>query len=142
VLRTAESGALGASAQTLAGRARRRDYTTVSFYNGRPASGLAVPPGHRRQRARHGRRGQGQSTTWPKFSRRTEARRHTTPRHLFRLSIREVVKTLLEAFVLVFLVMYLFLQNIRRHADPAIAVPVVLLGAFGAMAAFGFRSTF
>ena len=55
-----------------------------------------------------------------------------------RLSIEEVVKTLLEAIVLVFLVMYLFLQNFRATLIPTIAVPVVLLGTFGVLAAFGF----
>ncbi len=55
-----------------------------------------------------------------------------------RISIQEVVKTLAEAIVLVFLVMYLFLQNFRATLIPTIAVPVVLLGTFGVMAAFGF----
>ncbi len=55
-----------------------------------------------------------------------------------RLSIEEVVKTLLEAIVLVFLVMFLFLQNFRATLIPTIAVPVVLLGTFGVLAAFGF----
>jgi len=60
----------------------------------------------------------------------------TTP--FVRVSIEEVVKTLAEAIVLVFLVMYLFLQNMRATIIPTIAVPVVLLGTFGALAAFGF----
>jgi hydrophobe/amphiphile efflux-1 (HAE1) family protein len=60
----------------------------------------------------------------------------TTP--FVKLSIEEVVKTLLEAIVLVFLVMYLFLQNFRATLIPTIAVPVVLLGTFGVLAAFGF----
>jgi hydrophobe/amphiphile efflux-1 (HAE1) family protein len=55
-----------------------------------------------------------------------------------RLSIEEVVKTLLEAILLVFLVMYLFLQNFRATLIPTIAVPVVLLGTMGVLAAFGF----
>jgi HAE1 family hydrophobic/amphiphilic exporter-1/multidrug efflux pump len=60
----------------------------------------------------------------------------TTP--FVRLSIEEVVKTLLEAIVLVFLVMFLFLQNFRATLIPTIAVPVVLLGTFGVLAAFGY----
>ncbi|KWD12604.1 multidrug transporter, partial [Burkholderia ubonensis] len=60
----------------------------------------------------------------------------TTP--FVRLSIEEVVKTLLEGIVLVFLVMYLFLQNLRATIIPTIAVPVVLLGTFAIMAAVGF----
>jgi multidrug efflux pump len=60
----------------------------------------------------------------------------TTP--FVRISIMNVVETLVEAIILVFLVMYLFLQNFRATLIPTIAVPVVLLGTFGAMAAFGF----
>jgi len=60
----------------------------------------------------------------------------TTP--FVRLSIEDVVKTLVEAIALVFLVMYLFLQNFRATLIPTIAVPVVLLGTFGVLAAFGF----
>src|SRR5207245_4962428 len=55
-----------------------------------------------------------------------------------KISIQEVVKTLLEGIVLVVLVMFLFLQNWRATLIPAIAVPVVLLGTFGLMAAVGF----
>ncbi|PZW68380.1 multidrug efflux pump [Pseudomonas sp. URMO17WK12:I1] len=53
-------------------------------------------------------------------------------------SIHGVVKTLAEAFVLVFLVMYLFLQNFRATLIPTLAVPVVLLGTFGVLAVFGY----
>jgi len=55
-----------------------------------------------------------------------------------RTSIHEVIKTLVEAVILVFLVMYLFLQNWRATLIPTIAVPVVLLGTFGVLAAFGY----
>ncbi|TYN07088.1 efflux RND transporter permease subunit [Salmonella enterica subsp. enterica serovar Typhimurium] len=60
----------------------------------------------------------------------------TTP--FVKISIHEVVKTLFEAIILVFLVMYLFLQNIRAPLIPTIAVPVVLLGTFAVLAAFGY----
>ncbi len=53
-------------------------------------------------------------------------------------SIEEVVKALFEAMLLVALVMYIFLQNLRATLIPAIAVPVVLLGTFGVLAAAGF----
>jgi hydrophobe/amphiphile efflux-1 (HAE1) family protein len=55
-----------------------------------------------------------------------------------KISIADVVKTLFEGIALVVLVMYLFLQNIRATLIPSIAVPVVLLGTFGLMAALGF----
>ncbi|WP_139541362.1 multidrug efflux RND transporter permease subunit AcrB [Klebsiella spallanzanii] len=60
----------------------------------------------------------------------------TTP--FVQISIHEVVKTLVEAIILVFLVMYLFLQNFRATLIPTIAVPVVLLGTFAVLALFGF----
>ena len=60
----------------------------------------------------------------------------TTP--FVKISIHEVVKTLAEAIILVFLVMYLFLQNFRATLIPTIAVPVVLLGTFAVLAIFGF----
>src|SRR5215831_15637391 len=60
----------------------------------------------------------------------------TTP--FVRISITEVVKTLFEGIVLVVLVILLFLQNVRATLIPAVAVPVVLLGTFGVMAALGF----
>lgn len=60
----------------------------------------------------------------------------TTP--FVRLSIKAVVETLVEAIILVFLVMYLFLQNFRATLIPTIAVPVVLLGTFGVLSVFGY----
>nr|WP_321383005.1 efflux RND transporter permease subunit [uncultured Vibrio sp.] len=60
----------------------------------------------------------------------------TTP--FVEASIHEVVKTLLEAIVLVFLIMYLFLQNFRATLIPTIAVPVVLLGTFAVLYTTGF----
>ncbi len=60
----------------------------------------------------------------------------TTP--FIEVAIGEVVKTLLEAIVLVFLVMFLFLGNLRATLVPTIAVPVVLLGTFGVLGALGY----
>jgi multidrug efflux pump len=55
-----------------------------------------------------------------------------------RISIEDVIKTLAEAIALVFLVMYLFLQNLRATFIPTIVIPVALLGTFASMYAFGF----
>jgi multidrug efflux pump len=55
-----------------------------------------------------------------------------------KISIQEVVKTLIEAVILVFIIMYLFLQNFRATLIPTIAVPVVLLGTFAVLSACGF----
>lgn len=54
------------------------------------------------------------------------------------LSLREVLITLIEAIVLVFIVMFIFLQNFRATLVPTIAVPIVLLGTFGVLHAFGY----
>ena len=55
-----------------------------------------------------------------------------------QISIREVIKTLVIAVVLVFLVMYLFLQNLRATLIPTIVIPVALLGTFTSLYAFGY----
>ena len=60
----------------------------------------------------------------------------TTP--FVKASIKDVVKTLIEAVLLVFLVMYLFLQNFRATLIPTIAVPVVLFGTFAVLYVFGY----
>lgn len=60
----------------------------------------------------------------------------TTP--YVEVSIKEVVRTLIEAVFLVFVIMFLFLQNIRATLIPTIAVPVVLLGTMGVLSAAGF----
>jgi multidrug efflux pump len=60
------------------------------------------------------------------------------PAPFVKLSIEAVVKTLAEAVLLVFLVMYLFLQNFRATLIPTMAVPVVLLGTFGILSLFGY----
>ncbi|MDR5609900.1 MULTISPECIES: efflux RND transporter permease subunit [unclassified Arsenophonus] len=60
----------------------------------------------------------------------------TTP--FVKISINEVVKTLIEAIMLVVVVMYLFLQNFRATLIPTIAVPVVLLGTFAILSAMGY----
>lgn len=60
----------------------------------------------------------------------------TTP--FIELSIKSVVKTLIEAIILVFLVMFLFLQNWRATIIPTLAVPVVVLGTFAVINLFGF----
>ena len=61
--------------------------------------------------------------------------------HFIKLSVNEVVKTLVEAMFLVILVMFVFLQSWRTTIIPAIAIPVVLLGTFGVLASSAFRST-
>ena len=97
-------------------------------------------PRDRRQRHQHGRgASRPPSTDCPStFPQGVEVvyPYDTTP--FVRLSIEEVVKTLIEAIVLVFIVMFVFLQNIRATLIPTLAVPVVLLGTFGVLAVVGY----
>ena len=115
------------------------DYSTLSRYNGKPATGVAV-------NLTNG--ANALETAKAVTSRVSELRQYfpknmsvvnpfdTTP--VVRISIIEVIETLVEAIGLVFLVMYLFLQNFRITLIPTIAVPVVLLGTFGILYAFGY----
>ncbi|HBN52561.1 MAG TPA: hydrophobe/amphiphile efflux-1 family RND transporter [Stenotrophomonas sp.] len=114
-------------------------YDFVTRYNGKPASGLAVTlaTGANALDTSEGVR-KTLDTLSANFPRGLKAviPYDTTP--FVKVSIKGVVETLLEAIVLVFLVMYLFLQNFRATLIPTIAVPVVLLGTFGILAALGF----
>jgi multidrug efflux pump len=115
------------------------NYSTYVEYNGHPASGLGIKLATGANaldtaRAIHATMDRlqpffpsGLKMVYPY---------DTTP--FVSVSIEEVVKTLFEAIVLVFLVMYVFLQNFRATLIPTIAVPVVLLGTFGILAVAGF----
>lgn len=114
-------------------------YDITGRYNGMPASGLAIrlaTGANALDTAEQVRARMGELENF--FPAGVEAvyPYDTTP--FVKISIEEVVKTLAEAIVLVFLVMYLFLQNFRATLIPTIAVPVVLLGTFGVLAACGF----
>ncbi len=115
------------------------DYTTIGRYNGKPAAGMAIRLASganaldTSERIRN--RIEEYSTFFPENVSYVIPY-DTTP--FVRISIEEVVKTLAEAIVLVFLVMLLFLQNIRATLIPTLAVPVVLMGTFGILAAAGF----
>ena len=115
-------------------------YEFVSRFNGQPASGMAISLATGANAlADVGRRSrQALDELRPFFPAGLKAivPFDTTP--FVRVSIQGVVTTLVEAVVLVFLVMYLFLQNFRATLIPTIAVPVVLLGTFGVLAALGF----
>ncbi|MBD9535539.1 multidrug efflux RND transporter permease subunit SmeE [Stenotrophomonas sp. STM01] len=114
-------------------------YDFVTRFNGKPASGLAVTLA---TGANALETSEGVSRTLDELKANFPAGMKavipydTTP--FVRVSIKGVVKTLLEAIVLVFVVMYLFLQNFRATLIPTIAVPVVLLGTFGILAVLGF----
>ncbi len=115
------------------------DYSFISRYNTSQASGVAISLATNANALQTAQNVQALleelKPTFPQGLRAVTPF-DTTP--FVRVSIREVVKTLSEAIFLVFLVMLLFLQNIRATLIPTIAVPVVLLGTFGVLAAAGF----
>jgi HAE1 family hydrophobic/amphiphilic exporter-1 len=114
-------------------------YDIEGFYNGKPSAGMAI-----RQVAG----ANAVDTADAVKAKMKEMSRYfppgmkvvypydTTP--FIRVAIGEVVKTLFEAILLVFLVMWLFMGNIRATLIPTIAVPVVLLGTFAVLGLFGF----
>ncbi len=139
ILKTASSGAvvrLGDVARVEVGLER---YGQSSTFNGKPAAGFGVQLAsganaitvanavHAELDALAGSLPQGVEIAYSY---------ETTP--FVELSIEKVVETLIEAIVLVFLVLLLFLQNLRATLIPMVAVPVVLLGTFGILAALGY----
>ncbi len=115
------------------------NYDVIAKFNGKPASGLGI------------KLATGANATDTATAIRAELKKmepffpsglkivypyDTTP--FVKISIHEVVKTTVEAIILVFPVMYLFLQNFRATLIPTIAVPVVLLGTFAVLAIFGY----
>ncbi|AQS39256.1 hydrophobe/amphiphile efflux-1 (HAE1) family transporter [Shewanella psychrophila] len=114
-------------------------YTVNSFYNGKPTVGIAIhlATGANAIATANAVR-QAIDEMEPFFPKgvKVVSPYDTTP--FVERSIEGVVHTLLEAVVLVFLIMYLFLQNLRATLIPTIAVPVVLLGTFAILSAAGF----
>jgi len=114
-------------------------YDIESHYNGRPSAGIAI------RQAAGANALDTADTVKAKMKEMSRYFPHgmkvvypydTTP--FVKVAIDEVVKTLFEAILLVFLIMWLFMGNIRATLIPTIAVPVVLLGTFGVLGFFGF----
>ena len=116
-----------------------KSYDTVSFYNGKPTTGLAISLAT----------GANAIDTAKAVTATIERLKQTLPEGVevtypydttpfVTLSIEKVVHTLFEAIILVFIVMYVFLQNLRATFIPMLAVPVVLLGTFGVLALAGY----
>jgi HAE1 family hydrophobic/amphiphilic exporter-1 len=114
-------------------------YDTRVLHDGRPASGLAIrqePGANALDTAAAVKAKMEELSRYFPAGMKVVYPFDTTP--FVRVAINEVVKTLFEAVILVFFIMYLFLGNLRATLIPTIAVPVVLLGTFGVLAAFGF----
>ncbi|HRK61693.1 MAG TPA: efflux RND transporter permease subunit [Candidatus Omnitrophota bacterium] len=114
-------------------------YDIVNVYNGKPAAAMAIrqaPGANALDTAEAVKAKLEEMSRYFPHGMKVVYPYDTTP--FVEVAIHEVVKTLFEAIVLVFLVMYLFMGNIRATLIPTIAVPVVLLGTFAVLGFFGF----
>jgi len=114
-------------------------YTSLARYNGKPAAGLPIrlaPGANALDTAKAVKARLDDLSKFFPPGVKYVVPLDSTP--FIQKSIEEVVKTLAEAIVLVFLVMFLFLQNWRATLIPTIAVPVVLLGTFGILSVLGY----
>lgn len=114
-------------------------YDIQAFYNGKPSAGLAIrmaAGANALDTADAVRKKMAEMSRYFPPGMKVVYPFDTTP--FVKVAINEVVKTLFEAILLVFLVMWLFLGNIRATLIPTIAVPVVILGTFAILGVFGF----
>ena len=139
ILKSATDGSLVRLSDVATVELGAESYTTSSTYNGMPAAGLAINLATGANAINTAEAVQATikrlSSTFPQGVVAVYPY-DTTP--FVRLSIEEVVKTLFEAIVLVFIVMFVFLQNFRATLIPTLAVPVVLLGTFGVLSILGY----
>ena len=114
-------------------------YDIEAFYNGKPSSAMAIRQAagaNALETADNVRKKMAELSQFFPSGMKVVYPYDTTP--FVRVAINEVVKTLIEAIILVFLVMYLFMGNMRATLIPTIAVPVVILGTFAVLGLFGF----
>ncbi|KKO61058.1 Multidrug efflux pump subunit AcrB [Janthinobacterium sp. KBS0711] len=139
LLKTTTEGAMVHLKDVASMELGRENYNTVARYNGHAATGVAIKlatGANALDTANAAKAMLGNLSKQFPEGMSYQVAFDTTP--FVKLSIEEVVKTLVEAVILVFLVMYLFLQNFRATLIPTMAVPVVLLGTFGILNAFGY----
>ena len=139
ILRTSPEGSTVHLRDVARSELGSESYDTQARYNGKPAVGLAIKLATGANALNTAQAVKDKLAELSKFfphGMKVVYAYDTTP--FIKISIEEVVKTLVEAIVLVFLVMFLFLQNFRATLIPTIAVPVVLLGTFGVLSAFGY----
>ncbi|MGH8795788.1 MAG: efflux RND transporter permease subunit [Caldimonas sp.] len=116
-----------------------QNYATSARLNGKPSTGIGVqlsPTGNALATAELVRTRMGELARY--FPPGVKWDIPYDSSRFVKISISQVVQTLIEAVILVFLVMFLFLQSLRYTLIPTIVVPVALLGAFGMMMVFGF----
>ncbi len=116
-----------------------QNYGTIARLNGKPSTGIGVqlsPTGNALATAELVKKRMGELA--PYFPQGVQWSIPYDSSKFVKISISRVVETLVEAVILVFLVMYLFLQSRRYTLIPTIVVPVALFGSFGVMFAFGY----
>jgi multidrug efflux pump len=139
VLRTNSDGSTVKLKDVAETRIGTENYDIQSFYNGKPLGGMAIRLAAGANALDTGNRVKAKMAELSRYfppGMKVVYPYDTTP--FVKISIEEVVKTLFEAVCLVFIIMFLFLQNIRATLIPTIAVPVVLLGTMGVLSASGF----
>lgn len=139
ILRTEADGSVIRLKDVAECRIGTENYAMQSFYKGMPVGGMAVKLAAGANALETGDRVKAKIEELSSFfppGVKAVYPFDSTP--FIKISIEEVVKTLLEAICLVFIVMFLFLQNFRATLIPTIAVPVVLLGTLGVLAAAGY----
>lgn len=139
ILRTNTDGSTVKLRDVAESRIGTENYDVQAFYNGKPLGGMAIrlaAGANALDTANRVKVKMAELSRYFPAGVKVVYPYDSTP--FVRISIEEVVHTLVEAVFLVFIIMFLFLQNMRATIIPTIAVPVVLLGTMGVLAAFGF----
>ncbi|HTP66788.1 MAG TPA: efflux RND transporter permease subunit [Geobacteraceae bacterium] len=139
ILRTNPDGSTVKLKDVAESRIGTENYDIQSYYNGKPIGGVAVRLAAGANALETADRVKAKMAELSKYfphGMKVVYPYDSTP--FVKISIEEVVHTLMEAVCLVFIIMFLFLQNLRATLIPTIAVPVVLLGTMGVLAAGGF----
>jgi len=139
ILRTNSDGSTVRLKDVAESKIGTENYDIQSFYNGKPVGGMAIRLAAGANALDTGNRVKAKLEELSKYfpaGMKVVYPYDTTP--FVKISIEEVVQTLFEAVLLVFIIMFLFLQNFRATLIPTIAVPVVLLGTFGVLSVSGF----
>lgn len=139
ILRTNPDGSTVRLKDVAQSKIGTENYDLQSYYNGKPLGGMALRLAAGANALETGNRVKAKMAELSKFfppGMKVVYPYDSTP--FVKVSIEEVVQTLIEAVFLVFIIMFLFLQNIRATLIPTIAVPVVLLGTMGVLSVAGF----
>jgi hydrophobic/amphiphilic exporter-1 (mainly G- bacteria), HAE1 family len=139
IVKTAEGGKVTRVKDIARVELGGKAYDTFSVYNGKPAATVVIyqSPGSNAMDVA-GQLEKTMERLKQEFPQGLEYKSIYEISSFIKASIHEVIKTLFEAFVLVFIVVFIFLQDWRATLIPAITIPVSLIGTFAAMAGLGF----